>query len=84
MPLRRPHPAEEFPPVGHDLAATRPSRTDRCEHGAAPEPPQPELTVSELRDGRYAVVAATTGPFTAERPFIVSIAPARLTDGLHH
>jgi Uma2 family endonuclease len=39
-----------------------------------PDPPQPELTVFELRDGRYALVAATTGPFTAERPFIVSIA----------
>jgi Uma2 family endonuclease len=46
-----------------------------------PDPPQPELTVFELRDGRYAHVA-TTGPFTADRPFTVSIDPARLTAGL--
>ena len=49
-----------------------------------PDPPQPELTVFELRDGRYALAAKTSGPFVAERPFIVSIAPARLIDGLYH
>jgi len=47
-----------------------------------PEPPQPELTVYELRDGRYALVATTSGSFVADRPFTVSINPARLTDGL--
>jgi hypothetical protein len=47
-------------------------------------PPGTFRARAALRDGRYALVAATTGPFTAERPFIVSIAPARLTDGLHH
>jgi Uma2 family endonuclease len=47
-----------------------------------PDPPQPELTVFELRDGRYAVTAKTSGPFAAHRPFTVSIGPAHLTDGL--
>ena len=47
-----------------------------------PEPPQPELTVFELRDGRYALVATTSGPLTADRPFAVRIAPADLTRGL--
>ena len=47
-----------------------------------PEPPQPELTVFELRDGRYALVAATPGPFVADRPFIVSIDPVGLIAGL--
>ena len=47
-----------------------------------PEPPQPELTVFELRDGRYALVAATSGPLTADRPFAVRIVPADLTRGL--
>jgi Uma2 family endonuclease len=49
-----------------------------------PDPPQPELTVFELRDGRYTLVAKATGPFTADRPFTVSIAPADLTRGLRH
>src|SRR5260370_18652049 len=40
-----------------------------------PDPPQPKLTVFELRDGRSALVAATTGPFTAERPSLLCIAP---------
>ena len=44
------------------------------------DPPQPELTVFELRDGRYAPAAKT--PFTADRPFTVLIDPARLTAGL--
>jgi len=47
-----------------------------------PDPPQPELTVLELRDDRYALVARAPEPFTAERPFPVSIDPARLTAGL--
>lgn len=49
-----------------------------------PDPPQPELTVFELRDGRYALAAKASGPFTAGRPFAVSIAPADLTRGLRH
>jgi Uma2 family endonuclease len=47
-----------------------------------PDPPQPELTVFELRDGRYALAAKASGPFAADRPFHVSIAPADLTRGL--
>jgi Uma2 family endonuclease len=47
-----------------------------------PEPSQPELTVFELNDARYALVAATPEPFAAHRPFAVSIDPARLTAGL--
>ena len=47
-----------------------------------PDPPQPELTVFELHEGRYAPVATTSGPFAADRPFAVTIDPARLTDGL--
>jgi Uma2 family endonuclease len=47
-----------------------------------PDPPQPELTVFELRDGGYALVAKTSGPFTVGRPFAVSIDPADLTRGL--
>jgi hypothetical protein len=47
-----------------------------------PEPPQPELTVFELRDGRYELAAKTSAPFTAGRPFTVSIALADLTRGL--
>ena len=47
-----------------------------------PDPPQPELTVFELRDGRYALVATTPEPFVAHHPFAVSIDPACLTAGL--
>jgi hypothetical protein len=47
-----------------------------------PGPPQPELIVFELRDGRYALAAKTSGPFAADRPFAVSIDPADLTRGL--
>ena len=47
-----------------------------------PDPPHPELTVFELRDGRYALVAATPGPFVADRPFIVSIDPVGLIAGV--
>jgi len=47
-----------------------------------PDPPQPELTVFELQDGRYALAVKTPERFTADRPFTVTIAPARLTAGL--
>jgi Uma2 family endonuclease len=47
-----------------------------------PDPPQPELTVFELRDGRYALAEKASGPFTADHPFTVTIAPARLVAGL--
>jgi Uma2 family endonuclease len=47
-----------------------------------PDQPQPELTVFELRDEGYALVAKPSGPFAAERPFAVSIDPADLTRGL--
>jgi Uma2 family endonuclease len=47
-----------------------------------PDPPQPELAVFELRDGRYALAAKTSGPFATDRPFALSIDPARLITGL--
>ena len=47
-----------------------------------PGPPQPDLAVFELRDGRYALAAKTPEPFTASRPFTVRIDPADLTRGL--
>jgi Uma2 family endonuclease len=47
-----------------------------------PDPPQPELTIFELRDDRYDLVAKTSAPFMADSPFAVSVAPVRLTDGL--
>ena len=47
-----------------------------------PDPPQPELTVFELSDGRYSLAVKASGPFAADRPFTVSIDPAHLTDGL--
>jgi Uma2 family endonuclease len=47
-----------------------------------PDPPQPELTVFELRAGGYALAAKTSEPYAADRPFTVNVAPARLTDGL--
>ena len=43
---------------------------------------EPELTVFELRDGRYALAANASGPFAADRPFTVTIDPADLTRGL--
>jgi Uma2 family endonuclease len=48
-----------------------------------PDPPQTELTVFELRHGRYALVAETPGSFIAARPFAVTVDPASLTAGLH-
>jgi Uma2 family endonuclease len=47
-----------------------------------PDPPQPELTVFELRDGVYAMVTKASGPFTVDRPFSVSIDLTDLTRGL--
>ena len=47
-----------------------------------PDPPEPELTVFELRDGRYALAAKASGPFTADHPFPVTIDPAGLIRGL--
>lgn len=47
-----------------------------------PDPPHPELTVFELGEGGYALVATTSGPFAADRPFTVSIDLADLTHGL--
>jgi Uma2 family endonuclease len=49
-----------------------------------PDPPQPELTIFELRDGRYALATETSEPITVSRPFTVSIDPADLTRGLRH
>jgi Uma2 family endonuclease len=47
-----------------------------------PEPGRPELTVFELRDGRYALEATTTQTITVDRPFPVTITPEHLTRGL--
>jgi Uma2 family endonuclease len=47
-----------------------------------PDPVQPEMTVFELRDGRYVTVAVTTAQLTVERPFSVTIIPAQLTSRL--
>jgi Uma2 family endonuclease len=47
-----------------------------------PDPPQPELTIFGLRDGRYALAVSASGPFVADSPFAVTIAPADLTRGL--
>ena len=48
-----------------------------------PDPAQPEVTVFELRAGRYLAEQKSAQPFTVERPFPVTIAPAALTSGLH-
>jgi Uma2 family endonuclease len=47
-----------------------------------PDPPQAELTVFELRDGGYTLLARASEPFAADRPFTVSIDLADLTRGL--
>lgn len=39
-------------------------------------PTQAEVTVFELRDGRYITVAVTTAPLTVERPCPITITPA--------
>lgn len=43
---------------------------------------QPEVTIFELRDGRYTVETTTPAPFTANRPFKVAVDPARLIRGV--
>jgi Uma2 family endonuclease len=47
-----------------------------------PDIAQPELTVFELRDRHYEMVAKTTAPVTVSHPFSVTIDPADLTRGL--
>jgi Uma2 family endonuclease len=47
-----------------------------------PDPAQPEVTVFELRDGRYTTVAITAAPLTVDHPFKVTIDPVHLTRGL--
>jgi Uma2 family endonuclease len=47
-----------------------------------PDPAAPELTVFELRDGRYFLAATSTQPLTVAHPFEVTIVPANLTKGL--
>ncbi|HVT66687.1 MAG TPA: Uma2 family endonuclease [Trebonia sp.] len=47
-----------------------------------PDLAQPELTIFELRDGRYATVAVTKASLTVAHPFPVTITPARLTSRL--
>jgi hypothetical protein len=50
--------------------------------GFDPDPAAPELTVFELRDGRYFLAATSTQPLTVAHPFEVTIVPANLTKGL--
>jgi Uma2 family endonuclease len=47
-----------------------------------PDPARPELTVFELRGGRYFLAATSTKPLTMTHPFEVAIVPANLTRGL--
>ena len=47
-----------------------------------PDPAAPELTIFELRDGRYFHAATSTQPLTVAHPFEVTIVPANLTKGL--
>jgi Uma2 family endonuclease len=47
-----------------------------------PDPDRPELTVFELRDGRYALEAKTTQAIMVDRPFPVTVTPGHLTRGL--
>ncbi len=47
-----------------------------------PDLAQPEVTVFELRDGRYLAEQKSAQPFTVERPFPVTITPAALTSRL--
>jgi len=47
-----------------------------------PDIEHPGLTVFELRDGRYVTEVKTTQAVTLDRPFAVTITPARLTEGL--
>jgi len=41
-----------------------------------PDPPQPELTVFELLDGGYALVAKPSGSFAADRSHSELVRPA--------
>src|ERR1700678_2812452 len=43
-----------------------------------PDPAEPELTVFELRDGRYTLAAKTSEAFAGALAFHVTIAPADL------
>ena len=47
-----------------------------------PDSVQPELTIFELRNGRYALAVKASGPFAVDRPVHLSIDPADLTRGL--
>jgi Uma2 family endonuclease len=49
-----------------------------------PEQARPEITVFELRDGKYVITEKTTQRFTASTPFLVSVTPAALVSGLRH
>jgi Uma2 family endonuclease len=48
-----------------------------------PDPAQPEVTVFELRDGRYIAEQKSAQPFTVGQPFPVTITPAALTSRLY-
>ncbi len=50
-----------------------------------PDPADPAVTAFELRAGSYREIATVSGaePWTASRPFAVSIVPAELVAGLH-
>ena len=48
-----------------------------------PDPAGPEFTIFELRDGRYELELKTTEPFTASKPFPVTIVPASLVSRLN-
>jgi Uma2 family endonuclease len=47
-----------------------------------PDPAQPEVTIFELRDGRYIAEQKSARPFTVDRPFPVTITPTALTSRL--
>jgi len=47
-----------------------------------PNPAAPELTVFELRDGKYFLAATSTQPHKVSHPFEVMVVPANLTKGL--
>src|SRR5258708_38821708 len=43
------------------------------------DPAQPEVTIVELRDGRYIAEQKSAKPLSVDRPFPVTITPAALT-----
>ena len=49
-----------------------------------PEQARPEITVFELRDGKYVITEKTTQPFAASTPFPVSVTPAALVSRLRN